>query len=121
MATPFYAGQLNNANVLGPIPRYFYAMRRDNDGNLYFYKIDQLTSTDLITVNKAGVAENNFANFEWGVDFIDGRLEEDHTRPNPNLYLDQWRWDDRSMYYYVNSEGQLVVRVNQTYTYPTIT
>jgi hypothetical protein len=117
MATPFYAGQLDKNSVLGPIPRYFYAMRRDDEGNLYFYRVDQLTSTDLITVNKAGVAANNFANFEWGVDFIDGRLEEDHTRPNPNLYLDQWRWDDRSVYYYVNSEGQLVARVNQTYNY----
>jgi len=29
------------------------------------------------------------------------------------------RWDSRSLYYYINDEGQLVVRINQKYTYPT--
>jgi hypothetical protein len=118
MATPFYAGLLDQNTVLGDgVPRYFYAMRRDSSGNLYFTRLDQLTSQDLVTVNKAGVAANNFANFEWGVDFLDGRLDTDHTRPNPNLNFDQWRWDNRSVYYYVNTQGQLVARINQTYNY----
>ena len=36
-----------------------------------------------------------------------------------NMYYTQYRWDDRSMFYYVDSEGNLVQRINQGYTYPT--
>jgi len=33
------------------------------------------------------------------------------------LQWDQYRWDNKNMYYYVNSEGELVVRINQSYAY----
>jgi len=49
--------------------------------------------------------------------FFDGRLEEDHSRPYTNLQWDQYRWDNKNMYYYVNSEGELVVRINQSFNY----
>ena len=38
----YYAGQTNIADILGSDnPRYFYALRRDEQGLLYFAKIDQ--------------------------------------------------------------------------------
>lgn len=117
--TTFYVGttpqdiltQLGNS-------RYFYALRRSEAGDLYFAKIDQLTDTDAITVNIPGSAQDNFNDFEYGIDYFDGRLEEDHSRPYSNLYWDQYRWDTRNMYYYINEEGELVVRINQKYNYP---
>jgi hypothetical protein len=116
--TPFYAGEFNQQDNLGTgNPRYFYALRRTQDGGLYFDKIDQLTSNEGISINVPGPAENNFEAFEWGVDFFDGRLASDHSRPYPNLNFDQYRWDQRNMYYYINSNGVLVARVNQTYNY----
>ena len=98
-------------------PRYFYALRRDEEGTLYFARLDQLTATDLITVNNSGLTENDFPDFEYGVDFFDGRLEEDHSRPYTNLQWDQYRWDNKNSFYYINSNGELIVRINQNYVY----
>lgn len=97
--------------------RYFYALRRTEAGDLYFAKVDQLTDLDSITINDPGLAEDNFQEFEYGVDFFDGRAEVDHSRPYPNLHWDQYKWDTRNMYYYINDMGELVVRINQQYTY----
>ena len=39
----YFIGQIPNADLLGSdTPRYFYALRRTDDGLLYFAKIDQL-------------------------------------------------------------------------------
>jgi hypothetical protein len=62
--------------------------------------------------------ENDYPDFEYGVDFFDGRLEEDHSRPYANLQWDQYRWDNKNVYYYINTAGEFIVRVNQSYVYP---
>ena len=116
----YYVGQ-NNAltEVLGTDnPRYFYAIRRDDEGLLYFAKIDQLTDLGSITVNNSGLTENDYTDFEYGVDFFDGRLAEDHSRPYSNLQWDQYRWDSKNVYYYLNASGEFIVRINQSYVYP---
>jgi hypothetical protein len=116
----YYVGQENDlGQILGVgNPRYFYAIRRDDDGLLFFAKIDQLTDVDQITINNSGLQENDFQDFEYGVDFFDGRLEEDHSRPYANLQWDQYRWDNKNVYYYINTAGEFIVRVNQSYVYP---
>lgn len=116
----YYVGNENsNADLLGDgSPRYFYALRRTDDGLLYFAKIDQVTGADGITINDPGLTENDYTEFEYGVDFFDGRLEEDHSRPYSNLHWDQFRWDNKNIYYYINNNGEFVVRINQPYTYP---
>lgn len=116
----YYIGAIPNADLLGSdTPRYFYALRRTDDGLLYFGKIDQLKDVDVITVNDPGLSQNDFADFEYGVDFFDGRQELDHSRPYGNLHWDQYRWDNKQMYYYINSNGEFVIRVNQEYNlYP---
>ena len=119
MASTHYVGQTPSITELlgNNQPRYFYALRRQEDGTLFFAKIDQLKDTDTITVNNPGASSDDLTEFEYGVDFFDGRLELDHSRPYTNLQWDQYRWDNKNMYYYVNSEGELVVRINQSYTY----
>jgi hypothetical protein len=115
----YYIGQNNLADILGEgNPRYFYGLRRDDAGQLYFAKIDQLKDTGAITINYPGLTENDFQDFEYGVDYFDGRLEEDHSRPYSNFYFDQYRWDGKNMFYYINGNGEFVVRVNQEYIYP---
>jgi len=114
----YYAGQTNIADILGSDnPRYFYALRRDEQGLLYFAKIDQLKDTGTIIINNPGLNQNDFSDFEYGVDFFDGRLDEDHSRPYENLYFDQYRWDNKNIFYYINDNGEFVVRVNETYPY----
>lgn len=115
----YYVGnEYNLSDLLGEgNPRFFYGLRRTDDGMLYFDKIDQLSSTDTLTVNVPGSSSNNFENFEYGIDFFDGRSAIDHSRPYPNLYFDQYRFDSKNCYYYINTNGELIVRINQAYTY----
>ena len=120
--TYYIGGEISLNDVLGEgNPRFFYALRRQDDGantgNLYFTKIDQLSSTDTITLNAPGTSDNNFESFEYGIDFFDGRLASDHSRPYPNLAFDQYRWDGKNCYYYINANGELIVRINQVYPY----
>jgi hypothetical protein len=116
----YYIGQTSAlTDVLGEgNPRYFYALRRDDDGLLYFAKIDQLTDLGSITINNSGLTEGDYTEFEYGVDFFDGRLAEDHSRPYDNLQWDQYRWDSKNVYYYINTSGEFIVRINQSYVYP---
>ncbi len=97
--------------------RFFYAIRRTDDGLLYLIKVDQLKDDDEVIINNPGLTENDFTEFEYGVDFFEGRLEEDHSRPYSNLQWDQYRWDSRSVFYYINDNGEFVVRVNKEYVY----
>lgn len=114
----YYIGQTTIADLLGADnPRYFYALRRTDEGTLYFGKVDQIKDDSQVIVNIAGSNDNNYENFEYGVDFFDGRLEEDHSRPFENLYFDQYRWDSKNCYYYINGNGELVVRINKQYPY----
>lgn len=116
----YYVGNENSlSDLLGAEnPRFFYALRRDDEGLLFFAKVDQIKDDDVIVINSPGLSQNDFSSFEYGVDFFDGRLEEDHSRPFLNLYWDQYRWDNRNLFYYINSEGEFVVRINQAYIYP---
>lgn len=116
----YYVGNENSlSDLLGAEnPRFFYALRRDDEGLLFFAKVDQIKDDDVIVINSPGLSQNDFSSFEYGVDFFDGRLEEDHSRPFLNLYWDQYRWDNRNLFYYINDEGEFVVRINQAYIYP---
>ncbi len=116
----YYVGNENSlTDLLGAgNPRYFYALRRDELGNLFFAKIDQLKDVDTIVVNDPGLTENNYEEFNYGTDYFDGRLETDHSRPHTNLHWDQFRWDNKNIFYYINDNGEFVVRVNQQYNYP---
>jgi hypothetical protein len=118
--TYYIGGEANLNEMLGTgNRRYFYALRRTDDGLLYFFKLDQLKDVnDEIIVNDPGLAENDFEEFEYGVDFFDGRLAEDHSRPYTNLHWDQYRWDNNSLYCYINNNGEFVVRLNKPYEYP---
>lgn len=117
--TYYVGGEVNQSDILGDnSPRYFYALRRTDEGMLYFAKIDQLKSfNDVIIINDPGLTENDYEDFEYGVDFFDGRTGVDHSRPYTNLHWDQYRWDNKNLFYYINSNGEFVVRVNQEYTY----
>lgn len=98
--------------------RYFYGLRRTDAGELYLGKVDLMSVSDGLQINKPGEAAGNFPHFQRGVDFLEGR-DELHTKIYENLNYEQFRWDGRSILYYIDSDGQLTLRVNEPYTYPT--
>lgn len=123
MASAYYVGgdpdtlisELGNS-------RYFYGLRRTEEGDLYLFKLDQLVGNeDILQINRIGDdPSKDFTDFVFGVDFFEGRLE-DHTIDTDiaNLNYEQYRWDARNLFYYINSNGEFVVRINQPWPYPT--
>ena len=117
MPSTYYLGTSPD-EALGDSPRYWYALRRNSDGELFLYRSDQLKDKDSIELNLPGDPTETFEDFEPGVDYFDG-TKADHEPEYENMYYTQYRWDDRSIFYYVDSQGVLVQRINQGYSYPT--
>ena len=118
MSANYYIGTTPE-EALGDSPRYLYALRRNEDGELFLLRSDQLIDKSSIELNTPGAIEENFEDFEPGVDFFDG-VTEDHEIEYDNLVWTQYRWDNRTMLYYIGEdEGRLIQRINQGYTYPT--
>jgi|TARA_B100001094_G_C17898462_1_gene655217 hypothetical protein len=112
----YYFGQSPD-NSLGDSPRYLYMVRRNDDGEIFLRRIDNLVDKDTVDLNYPGVPEQTFEDFEPGIDYFDG-IAANHENNYENLRWSQYRWDQRSILYYVDSEGMLVQRINQNYQYP---
>ena len=116
----YYIGTGPTDVLDGFIKRYFYGLRRNDDGELFLVVVDQLRGGDenIIVVNDLGTADQNFPDFEEGIDFLTG-IDEDHNILYENLRYPQFKWDDRSLLYYIEDEtGFLVQRISEAYQYP---
>jgi hypothetical protein len=116
MSSNYYLGTTPQ-EALGNSPRYFYALRRNANGELFFLRSDQLKDKDQVELNQPGAVGENFPDFEAGIDFFEG-IDIDHEIEYLNLLWPQYKWDFRSLLFYVDEQGQLVVRTNQNYIYP---
>ena len=109
----FYEGQSITQTIEDNLgERYFYGLRRTDSGELFLGKLDQLSLTDTIQINKEGDVVDNFPDFDEGAEFFEGR-DSAHNLTYKNLNYEQFRWDDANLFYYVNDDGELVVRINQ--------
>ena len=50
--------------------RYFYGLRRTQDGSLYLVKSDQMKSTDGVQLNTPGDPTQNYPDFQRGIEFF---------------------------------------------------
>jgi len=115
-----YVGNTPQDVLAGIIKRYFYGIRRNIDGELFLIRSDQLAAgqDNPVVINDIGEAEDNFPDFEEGIDFLDG-IDEDHNFLYENLRYPQIKWDGRSILYYVDpADGQLILRISEGYEYP---
>jgi hypothetical protein len=114
----YYIGTTPEAVINGFIKRYFYGLRRNDDGELFLVRIDQLSGEGTVVINDIGVGENNFLDFEEGIDFLEG-IGVDHDIVYENLRYTQMKWDGRLLTYYIDPvDGQFIVRISQDYNYP---
>jgi len=98
---------------------YFYGLKRDDAGNLYFGKVDLTSTSDSVTLVDLTKRSGTEAQYEFpgvGSDYFEGR-NADHTLVNPSLNYEQYKWTAENMYYFLNDQGQLVLRINNTYSY----
>lgn len=114
MGSTYVIGQ--ETSIDPSTPKFFYGLRRTDQGELYFARVNQLSDDDAIQINNVGDPAQNYENFEQGVDFYEGR-DVYHNIVYNNLNYEQYRWDNRNIFYYINSNGELVARINQAYNY----
>ena len=116
ISSTYYLGTTPSES-LGESPRYWYALRRNEDGEMFLVRSDQISDVDGYELNIPGPTEEDFDNFIVGTDYLDG-VDETHEKPKANMYYPQYKWDNRSLFYYVDNEGMFVVRINRGYVYP---
>jgi len=112
----YYFGR-TPVETLGNSPRYWYALRRNDDGELYFVRSDQLIDDGSYEINTPGDIEENFEGFAPGTDYFEG-IDAEHNKVFENLVYTQYRWDDRLMFYYVDDEGRLAQKIFGGHIYP---
>ena len=117
MSSTYYLGTSPD-EALGDSPRFFYGLRRNSDGELFFVRSDQIRDTDDVEINTPGSISETFEDFQAGIDFLDG-IDITHELVYENLKYPQYKWDNRSIFYYIDANGQLTMRINRNYTYPT--
>jgi hypothetical protein len=115
MNSNYYLG-IDPLTRLGDTPRFFYGLRKNENGSLFLQRNDQLKDKDAIEINRVGDEAGNFTDFEVGVDFFEG-IDVNHNIVFENLKYQQYRWDDRAIFYYIDDEGQLVAKLNAGHTY----
>lgn len=118
MANNFYLGQTPE-QFLNQTARYFYGMTRTNDGFLKVTKVNLDSDTDPVSLEDLTTLNSNgfYDNFEEGIDFFEG---VDGTTRMPNyagLNFEQYKWSPDDLYYYVDANGVLSVRVDVPYNY----
>ncbi len=95
--------------------KFLYGLRRNDNGELFLIRVDQLGAGDdnAIVINEQGSSDENFPDFEEGIDFLDG-VDENHDVVYANLRYTQLKWDDRSLLFYIDSDtGQFVQLVSE--------
>jgi hypothetical protein len=116
-----YVGNTPQDVLAGIIKRYFYGIRRNIDGELFLIRSDQLAAgqDNPVVINDIGEAEDNFPDFEEGIDFLDG-IDEDHKIVYDNLRYPQIKWEGRSITYFIDeASGEFTLRVSEGYDFPT--
>lgn len=114
----YYVGNSPQDVLSGYLKRYFYGIRRNDDGELFVIRADQLTGDAVVVINDIGVDENNFLDFEEGINFLEG-IDATHDVVHPNLRYPQIKWDGRPLTYFVDPvDGQFILRVGEDYQYP---
>lgn len=115
MSGNYYLGT-DPSSTLGDTPRFFYGLRKNENGSIFMVRIDNIRDKDPVVLNNPGEETENYNDFEVGVDFFEG-IDVNHNPVFPNLKYQQYRWDDRSVFYYVDEDGQLVARIGNSYNY----
>lgn len=91
--------------------KYFYQLRRDEDGYLTFTKVNLNTDTDSIT-------ELNDLDFEYADGTVVINIDENHELLNDEAGHVQYKFKTNDVLYFINDDGELVLRINGEYDYP---
>lgn len=103
-------------------PSYFYKLSRDATGYLVFTKVDLNADTTAVVVNNNSVdtgAEQQ-QQFDIGSDVVVVNVNADHEIIDSAAGHSQYKIKPEDLVYFINDNGDMIVRINGSYDYPTI-
>lgn len=103
-------------------PSYFYKLSRDTTGYLVFTKVDLNADGTAIVVNNnaLGTAPDQQQQFDIGSDVVVINVDADHEIINSAAGHSQYKIKPEDLVYFINDNGDMIVRINGGYDYPTI-
>jgi|APCry1669189369_1035219.scaffolds.fasta_scaffold55421_2 hypothetical protein len=93
----------------------FHGFRRDADGLLYYNRADLTDSSVTVNLTDGSVLDDDLITT---VDLMSNNYGgRNDMGKRAGVTYEQWLIDSNNIYFYINSNGFLVARLNQTYTY----
>lgn len=86
----------------------FHGFFRDSEGKLIYTKESLTSGSSEINLTDGSVLDD-------GIDFTAGGRNDADRKDGENY--DQWLLDSNELVFYLNDNGFLVARINETYTY----
>lgn len=113
-----YIGQPPGA----PGKKFFYGLNRTNDGELTFSKLDfEGGFNEVVIINNLEARSDQEDQYEFqgfAADYFEGR-DANHELVNKSLNYEQYKFREEDLYYFIDeTDGTLVVRINDQYIYP---
>ena len=101
-------------------PRYYYGLRRDEEGTLYIGSADLKDPTDTVRLYSQPLTRDGGLSALPFHEFFNQRelYDTDAVNPEEALYYQQWRIDKVKISYYIDDNGEFVASVGADRSYP---
>jgi hypothetical protein len=94
---------------------YVYALRRDANDMLFFSKVSTASTSETLDPHRLdGTQVEEFGDYN---DYVEETTEQKALANNPQDKYQQIRFDRRNLFYYLDTDGYLVLQVNGTHSY----
>ena len=101
---------------------YFYRLTRDNTGYLVFTKVDLNADGTAVVINNNTVstAEAEQQQFDISNDTVVINIDANHELINNAAGHSQYKIKPEDLLYFIDDNGDMIVRINGSRDYPTI-
>ena len=106
-----YQGDISRSNSY-----WVYALRRDDEGMLYFTKVSSASTETGVDVGMRydGTQVTEFGDYD---DYVLETTPEKSYSNNPQDKYQQFRFDSRNLNYFLDDDGYFVLKVTGSHTY----
>jgi hypothetical protein len=106
-----YQGDISRSNSY-----WVYALRRDDEGMLYFTKVSSASTETGVDVGMRydGTQVTEFGDYD---DYVLETTPEKSYSNNPQDKYQQFRFDSRNLNYFLDDDGYFVLKVTGIHTY----
>jgi len=103
-------------------PSYFYRLTRDSTGYLTFTKVDLNADGTEVVINNNTIStsETEQQQFDISNDTVVINIDAGHEVIDPAAGHSQYKIKPEDLLYFINDNGDMIVRINGSRNYPSI-